>query len=82
MFEDSHSFIRGHSVLKYIFSICLQTMVNRSKSKMLCLPIIMSSWLCSYMNTVGEESREKPLMMLQYLQNISTTEGEVYFTER
>lgn len=60
----------------------VKTMVNRSKSKMLCLPIIMSSWLCSYMNTVGEESREKPLMMLQYLQNISTTEGEVYFTER
>lgn len=57
-------------------------MVNRSKSKMLCLPIIMSTWLCSYMNTVGEESREKPLKMLQFLKNINPTEGEVHFTER
>lgn len=60
----------------------VKMMINRSKSKMLCLPIIMSSWLCSYMNTVGEESREKPLIMLQYLQVINTAEGEVYFTER
>ncbi|XP_071158249.1 mediator of RNA polymerase II transcription subunit 24-like isoform X1 [Mytilus edulis] len=60
----------------------VKAMVNRSKSKMLCLPIIMSTWLCSYMNTVGEESREKPLKMLQFLQNINPTEGEVHFTER
>ncbi|XP_063421837.1 mediator of RNA polymerase II transcription subunit 24-like isoform X2 [Mytilus trossulus] len=60
----------------------VKTMVNRSKSKMLCLPIIMSTWLCSYMNTVGEESREKPLKMLQFLQNINPTEGENHFIER
>ncbi|VDI02263.1 mediator of RNA polymerase II transcription subunit 24 [Mytilus galloprovincialis] len=60
----------------------VKAMVNRSKSKMLCLPIIMSTWLCSYMNTVGEESREKPLKMLQFLKNINPTEGEVHFTER
>ncbi|KAJ8313961.1 hypothetical protein KUTeg_008522 [Tegillarca granosa] len=39
-----------------------------TKNKMCCIPIILSCWLCSYMNTVGVESRDKPLLILQHLQ--------------
>ncbi|KAK3092255.1 hypothetical protein FSP39_000388 [Pinctada imbricata] len=61
----------------------VQVLLELSKSKMCSIPVIMVTWLCSYMNTVGEEAREKPIQILQILQNkVLKPEGDVYYNER
>ncbi|XP_067650609.1 mediator of RNA polymerase II transcription subunit 24-like isoform X2 [Haliotis asinina] len=45
----------------------VRVILDNVKSRMCCLPVVACVWLCSYMNTVGEEAREKPLLMLEHL---------------
>ena len=39
--------------------------VDNVKSRMCCLPIVISAWLCSYINTLHHEERELPLDLLK-----------------
>lgn len=48
---------------------------------MCCLPVVVSAWLCSYMNTVGEEARSKPLNMLEQLIRINPESQGQYPSE-
>ncbi|XP_074655944.1 mediator of RNA polymerase II transcription subunit 24-like isoform X2 [Tubulanus polymorphus] len=50
-----------------VTSESVKTMLDNVKSKMCCLPVVVSAWLGSYINIVGEEARQKPLLMLQQL---------------
>ncbi|XP_064613745.1 mediator of RNA polymerase II transcription subunit 24-like isoform X2 [Liolophura sinensis] len=57
--------------------------LDNVKSRMCCLPIVVSAWLCSYINTVGEEGRAKPLSMLQQLlKTIQPDPTNQYYNER
>ncbi|XP_021357333.1 mediator of RNA polymerase II transcription subunit 24-like isoform X3 [Mizuhopecten yessoensis] len=61
----------------------VKVILERSQSRMCSIPVVMSAWLCSYMNTVGDDAREKPLQMLQRLQvKISSPDPEIYYGER
>ena len=37
------------------------------KSRICSLPIVISAWLCSYLNMLSDEARAQPLTMLQEL---------------
>ncbi|XP_041367301.1 mediator of RNA polymerase II transcription subunit 24-like isoform X2 [Gigantopelta aegis] len=41
--------------------------LDNVKSLMCCLSVVVCVWLCSYMNTVVEKARVKPLAMLEHL---------------
>ncbi|GAB1599287.1 mediator of RNA polymerase II transcription subunit 24-like isoform X5 [Argonauta hians] len=51
------------------------------KKKMCCLPVVVSAWLCSYMNTVGEEARSKPHNMLEQLSRVNPDSQGQYPSE-
>lgn len=58
-------------------------MLNSVKSKMLCLPIVVAAWMCSYINMLGDDARAKPLSMLQQLiQPLSGDNTPQYYPER
>lgn len=59
----------------------VKTILDCVKKKMCCLPVVVSAWLCSYMNTVGEEARSKPLNMLEQLIRINPESQGQYPSE-
>ncbi|KAL4223940.1 Mediator of RNA polymerase II transcription subunit 24 [Mactra antiquata] len=66
-----------------ISSDSIKKMLNLVKSKMLCLPIVISAWMCSYINMLGDDARAKPLSMLQQLiQPLSGENTPQYYPER
>ncbi|KAL5007754.1 hypothetical protein ScPMuIL_016560 [Solemya velum] len=61
----------------------VKAILDKLKSQMCCLPVVVSAWLCSYMNTVGEDARSKPLSMLQQLTTtIKPDVANLYYNER
>lgn len=61
----------------------LQVFLDNVKGRMCCLPVVVSAWICSYMNTVGEEARAKPLVMLQQLKNVVPPDpSNQYYNDR
>ena len=54
----------------YTLYCCVFKMfLDNVKSRMCCLSVVVCVWLCSYMNTVVEASRVRPLAMLEHLTN-------------
>lgn len=61
----------------------IKMILNHLKSRMLCLPIVVSAWLCSYINTLSDEARTKPLSVLQQLiQPVTGDSTPQYYSER
>lgn len=56
-------------VKPYHFFI-LQAVMDSIKSRMSCLSVVTCVWLCSYMNVVGTDARQKPLAMLEHLTRV------------
>ena len=53
------------------------------KNRMLCLPIVVAAWLCSYINMLSDDARTKPLSMLQQLiQPLTGENTPQYYSER
>ena len=44
-----------------------QMILNYVKTRILCLPVVILAWLCSYMNMLSDEARAKPLSMFCHL---------------
>ena len=61
-----------------------QMILNYVKTRILCLPVVISAWLCSYMNMLSDEARAKPLSMLQQLVQTSAADTQMsqYYNER
>ncbi|XP_050418518.1 mediator of RNA polymerase II transcription subunit 24 isoform X3 [Patella vulgata] len=49
----------------------VKTVLENVKNWMCCLPVVVSCWLCCYINTADQERREKPLLMLEQLMTTS-----------
>ncbi|KAL3832581.1 hypothetical protein ACJMK2_024214 [Sinanodonta woodiana] len=63
----------------------VKSILNYVKTKMCFLPVVICAWLCSYMNTLSEDARTKPLAMLQLLSQIGNPidpESSRYYNER
>lgn len=45
----------------------VKTILDNIKSKMCCLPVVASAWLCSYIKILPQEERTKPMNMIQQL---------------
>ncbi|RWS26797.1 mediator of RNA polymerase II transcription subunit 24-like protein [Leptotrombidium deliense] len=43
----------------------VKLILDNVKSKMCCLPVVISAWLCSYINILHHDERLKPMNMLQ-----------------
>ena len=57
--------------------------MDNVKGRMCCLPVVVSAWLCSYINTIDEDFRKKPRSMLQHLtKSIVPDAANQYYTER
>ena len=50
----------------------VKAMTDMIKSKMCCLPIAVSAWLCSYISVIHHKEREKPMEMLKMFITPST----------
>lgn len=64
-----------------MFFFLIQNILDCVKKKMCCLPVVVSAWLCSYMNTVGEEARSKPHNMLEQLSRVNPDSQGQYPSE-
>jgi mediator of RNA polymerase II transcription subunit 24 len=45
----------------------VKVMLDTLKSKMCCIPIVVSTWLCSYISIIPKQNRRKPMEMLKML---------------
>jgi len=45
----------------------IKNIMDNVKSRMCCLPVVVSAWLCSYINISDDDIRKKPRSMLQHL---------------
>lgn len=45
----------------------VKVILDNIKSKMYCLPVVASAWLCSYISVLPHEERVKPMNMIQQL---------------
>ncbi|RWS00264.1 mediator of RNA polymerase II transcription subunit 24-like protein, partial [Dinothrombium tinctorium] len=43
----------------------VKLILDNVKSKMCCLPVVISAWLCSYINVLHHDERLKPINMVQ-----------------
>lgn len=43
----------------------VKVILDNIKSKMCCLPVVISAWLCSYINVLHHDERLKPMNMMQ-----------------
>ncbi|XP_025096611.1 mediator of RNA polymerase II transcription subunit 24-like isoform X2 [Pomacea canaliculata] len=48
----------------------VMAVMDSIKSRMSCLSVVTCVWLCSYMNVVGTDARQKPLAMLEHLTRV------------
>lgn len=61
----------------------MQMILNYVKNRMLCLPVVVVTWMCSYINMLSDDARAKPLSMLQQLiQPLSGESSVQYYSER
>ncbi|XP_060574517.1 mediator of RNA polymerase II transcription subunit 24-like [Ruditapes philippinarum] len=66
-----------------IASDSIKMILGYVKNRMLCLPIVVSAWLCSYINMLSDDARTKPLSMLQQLiQPLTGENTPQYYSER
>ena len=61
----------------------VKSILDNVKSKMCCLPVVVSAWLCSYITLLHDEERLKPVNILQQFILPYTCEAtEKFYKER
>lgn len=53
----------------------VKLILDNVKSRMCCLPVVISAWICSYINILHHEERLKPMNMLQQFMTPLTNDG-------
>ena len=60
-----------------------QSILDNVKGQMCCLPVVVSTWFCSYIYTIDDEHRKKPLNMLSQLSKpVQPDSSNQYYQER
>ncbi|ESO96217.1 hypothetical protein LOTGIDRAFT_239364 [Lottia gigantea] len=60
----------------------VKTVLDNVKSWMCCLPVVVSCWLCCYINTADYDRRIKPLFMLEQLMTITNQAESTQLNDR